>query len=87
MDVSSYDEEHGEPGGLTLATGPGTVNYDTNRDGSSRLFDRFEMERDSVNLALEHDVSDDTMIELTSWYTYYSRYSQRQRGGGFGTLP
>jgi len=87
INVDAYEEEHGEPGGLTLATGPGTVNYNENRNASSRLHDKFELERYSVSAGVEHDLSDDTLVELTAWHTYYSRYSRRQRGGGFGTLP
>jgi len=85
--VDGYDEEHGEPGGLTLATGPDTVNYYENRDATSRFHDRFELERYAGSVALEHDLSDETLVQVKTWASYYSRYSQRQRGGGFGTLP
>lgn len=87
INVDAYEEEHGEPGGLTLATGPGTVNYDENRNASSRFHDRFELERYAVSAGVEHDLSADTLVELKAWHTFYSRYSQRQRGGGFGTVP
>jgi Fe(3+) dicitrate transport protein len=82
-----YEEQHGEPGGLTFATGPNAVNYDTNRNAASRLFDVFELQRWSGSLAWERDFSEDTRLTLTAWGGYYSRYSARQRGGGFGTLP
>lgn len=87
FNVDAYEEEHGEPGGLTLATGPDTVNYNENRNASSRFHDRFELERYALSAGVDHDVSVDTLVELTAWHTYYSRYSRRQRGGGFGTLP
>ncbi len=82
-----YFEEHGEPGGLTLATGPGTVNYDADRDATSRFFDRFELERHFASLGWERDFSEDSALTVTAWGGYYSRFSKRQRGGGFGTLP
>ncbi len=82
-----YAEAHGEPGGLTLATGPNTVNYDTDRNATSRFYDRFELERYFATLAWEWDLSLDTSLTVTGWGGYYSRFSQRQRGGGFGTLP
>ena len=82
-----YDEEHGEPGGLTLETGEGMVNYNENRNATSRFYDRFELERNSASVAMDHDLSDDTLVQVKAWHTFYSRYSQRQRGGGFGTLP
>lgn len=85
--VETYDEEHGEPGGLSLKTGEGVANYNENRNATTRFHDRFELERDSASVAMDHQVSDETLVQVKSWYTYYSRYSQRQRGGGFGTLP
>jgi Fe(3+) dicitrate transport protein len=87
LSLESYEEEHGEPGGVSLATGAGVINFTNNRDGASRLFDRFKLERTSVSLQWERDFSDDTKLVSSMWSTYYSRYSARQRGGGFGTLP
>jgi Fe(3+) dicitrate transport protein len=87
LSLEGYEEEHGEPGGLTFDQGPGLVNYDTNRDGASRLFDRFELKRYSASLQWERDFSEDTKMVSSLWGTYYSRYSNRQRGGGFGRLP
>ncbi len=82
-----YAENHGEPGGLTLASGPNSVNYEVQRNSSSRPFDRFELDRYFASLAYERDFSEDTALTVTGWGGYYSRYSSRQRGGGFGTLP
>ncbi len=87
LSLEGYEEEHGEPGGLTFATGPGTVNYNDNRDGASRLYDRFELKRYFASLAWERDFSPETKFTATAWGGYYSRFSHRQRGGGFGTLP
>ena len=85
--LDAYSEEHGEPGGLTFATGPGAVNYNADRNATSRFFDRFELERYFASLAWERDFSEATTMTLTGWGGYYSRFSVRQRGGGFGTLP
>ena len=87
LTLETYQEEHGEPGGLTRATGPGTVNYNTDRDQASRLFDGFELTRHSASLQWEVDVSPGTRLLTSAWATYYRRYSERQRGGGFGTVP
>lgn len=81
-----YEEDHGEPGGLTLATGPGTVNYHTQRRTPSRLFDRFNLDRKAFSLAWERDFSRGTFATRV-WTIDYTRASRRQRGGGFGTLP
>jgi len=87
LTLEGYEEEHGEPGGLTLATGPGTVNYNQNRDAASRYNDIFELKRYFGSLAWEKDFSEQTKMTMTLWGVNYSRYSSRQRGGGFGTLP
>lgn len=84
--LESYDEEHGEPGGLTFATGTGRMNYDADRNASSRLFDRFRLSRDVATLTHEHDFSRGTVVAKI-WGGDYARFSKRQGGGGFGTLP
>jgi len=84
--VETYEEEHGEPGGLTFATGPGTVNYVTQRGTPSRLFDRFNLDRDAASLVWERDFARGTFVGR-AWAIDYTRASRRQGGGGFGTLP
>ncbi|MDQ3622161.1 MAG: TonB-dependent receptor, partial [Verrucomicrobiota bacterium] len=87
LTIESYEEEHGEPGGLTFATGPNAVNYNDNRDAPSRLYDIFELKRTFAYLTWEKDFSEETRLSMSAWGGYYSRYSSRQRGGGFGTRP
>lgn len=87
LTLDFYDEENGEPGGLTFANGPNAVNYNTNRNGASRLYDVFELTRYFASLAWEKDFSAETKMTMTAWGVAYSRFSARQRGGGFGTLP
>ena len=87
LTLEGYDEQHGEPGGLTFATGATAVNYNANRKATSRLYDWFRLERYFASLVWEKDFSLDTKLSLTGWGGYYSRFSVRQRGGGFGTLP
>ena len=87
FNFDGYAEDHGEPGGLTFSTGANTVNYRVNRDATSRFFDRFRLERYFASLAWERDFSENTALTLVAWGGYYSRFSKRQRGGGFGTLP
>ncbi len=81
-----YQEEHGEPGGLTFATGPGTANYLADRRAPSRLFDRFTLDRKAFSLVWERDFSRGTFVTRL-WAIDYTRVSRRQGGGGFGTLP
>ena len=87
LTVDAYAECHGEPGGLTFATGPNAVNYNKDRVATSRFFDLFELERYFASLAWEKDFSEGTKLTLTSWGGFYRRFSSRQNGGGFGTLP
>jgi len=86
LNLETYAEEHGEPGGLTFASGPGTVNYLADRRAPSRLHDRFNLERDAASLIWEHDLAAGTFA-WRAWAIDYTRASRRQGGGGFGTLP
>lgn len=87
LNITAYDEVHGEPGGLTLSDGPNAVNYSENRNATSRFFDRMRISRYALSLIHEWDVTDRTLVTFRGWWDYYLRYSRRQRGGGFGTLP
>ncbi|HUQ46950.1 MAG TPA: TonB-dependent receptor [Gemmatimonadaceae bacterium] len=87
LSVDAYTEEHGEAGGLTKATGPNTVNYDTNRNGSSRTNDRFRLERKYASLGWERDFGEETQLTVKGWHRYNYRLSRRQLGGGFGVIP
>jgi Fe(3+) dicitrate transport protein len=86
LTLETYEEEHGEPGGLTFATGANTVNYLADRRAPSRLFDRFNLDRQAVSLIWERDFTSGTFAWRT-WAIDYVRASKRQGGGGFGTLP
>lgn len=81
LTLDGYDEQHGEPGGLTLAA------FNENRSATSRFYDWFRLKRYFASLVWEKDFSRGTKMSLTGWGGYYSRFSVRQRGGGFGTLP
>lgn len=87
LTLEAYDEVHGEPGGLTLQSGPNAVNYNTNRNGTSRFFDRMRISRYAVNMLYENELADTTLFTARAWWNSYRRWSRRQRGGGFGTLP
>jgi Fe(3+) dicitrate transport protein len=77
----AYEEEHGEPGGLT-ATG-----FKADPKTTTRQHDRFELRRYIPSVSYERTLSEQTLVTAKSWGGYYERYSQRQRGGGFGTAP
>jgi Fe(3+) dicitrate transport protein len=79
--LDAYEEEHGEPGGLSQAL------YATNRDQATRLFDRFMLRRYVPSLTYHREFSEQTQLSVKSWGGYYDRFSQRQAGGGFGTPP
>lgn len=79
FNASTYHEEHGEPGGLTSA------NFGLGDLTATRLFDRLELDRDFMSIGYEVEPTSDSVFTSTLWWTDYTRYSARQRGGGFGT--
>ena len=85
--MDAYEEEHGEPGGLTLGTGPNDANYNEDREQATKLHDRFALRRYVPALTFDHDFSEETLLSVKAWGGYYDRFSKRQTGGGFGTFP
>ena len=81
LDYSQYHEEHGEPGGLTRAA------FDQDFEQTTRFFDRFRLERYYGTIAYEKEFSESTQLDFKVYGGHYRRWSKRQRGGGFGTLP
>lgn len=81
MTYDEYHEEHGEPGGLTAAL------LQNDNTVTTRFFDRFRLERYYGTVAYEKEFSDQTQLDGKIYGGHYRRYSKRQRGGGFGTLP
>lgn len=77
-----YHEEHGEPGGLTKA-----VADSEGRDLTTRFNDRFRLERYAGTLVYEREFNDQTQLDVRTFGGHYRRYSKRQNGGGFGTVP
>lgn len=82
--LDGYNEEHGEPGGLTRAA------FDADPTQSTRLNDRFELNRYTGSLAYENELDAATHISLKTFGGYYERLSWRQRtsaASSFGTAP
>ena len=86
LSFENYEEHHGEPGGLTFATGPGTANYHSDRRAPSRRFDRFSLDRKGVSLIWERNLPHGA-LSWRAWGIGYVRASRRQNGGGFGLVP
>jgi Fe(3+) dicitrate transport protein len=76
-----YAEAHGEPGGLSRAV------FEADPSQTTRFNDQFELERYSGSLMYQEAITDSTFFEARLWAVYYSRFSRRQRGGGFGVSP
>lgn len=72
---------------MTFANSPNAVNYDQDRDGTSRLFDRFRLDRAFISVGWERDFSESLHLTVQAWDRYNYRLSRRQLGGGFGTSP
>ena len=85
--VDAYQNNNQEPGGLTKATGPNAVNWNSNPTGTSRFNDNLNITRYAASLIHENDLSDRAFFSFRGWWNYYGRWSKRQNGGGFGTIP
>ncbi|MDP3850425.1 MAG: TonB-dependent receptor [Luteolibacter sp.] len=81
LNADTYEENHGEPGGLSIA------DFNSGSLKATREFDQFSLDRDSVSLTYEIEPTPDSFFTTTAWWSDYTRYSKRQRGGGFGTEP
>ena len=81
FNADTYEENHGEPGGLSIA------DFNAGNLQATREFDRFSLERDSVSVTYEIAPTPDSFFTTSAWWSDYTRFSTRQRGGGFGTLP
>ncbi len=87
LDVDSYSADSGEPGGLTLATGAGLLNYATSRTQTQNLHDRVRVDRLAAVVRYERDFGADASLAAAVWASEFSRYSKRQNGTGFGRIP
>lgn len=86
FNMDAFSADSGEPGGLTFASGPGTLNYNENRNATQNPFDRVRVERYYPSLTFENNFSGDTLLTATGYGGYFSRFSKRQQGTGFGTI-
>jgi Fe(3+) dicitrate transport protein len=85
-----YNEEHGEPGGLRRREAVNPLNsvfVEDDPTATTRFFDRFRLERYYGTLEYQKFFSERTQLDIKAFGGYLSRWSIRQRGGGFGTLP
>ena len=79
FNVDLYEEEHGEPGGLTQAA------FASNPSAITRPHDRFRLKRYAGSMELQHKIQEGTELNVKTWGGFYERWSKRQTGGGFGT--
>src|SRR6266540_3810114 len=90
LTLDAYDEDHGEPGGLRRredVNPPYSVFIEDDRTASTRFFDRFRLERYYATLEYQKMFSERTQLDIKAFGGYLTRWSKRQRGGEFGTLP
>jgi Fe(3+) dicitrate transport protein len=90
LTLDFYNEEHGEPGGFRRreeVNPPFSVFVEDDPTATSRFFDRFQLERYYATLEYQKFFSERTELDIKAFGGYLSRWSKRQRGGGFGTLP
>ena len=90
LTLDFYNEEHGEPGGMRRreeVNPPFSVFVEDGFTQTSRFFDRFQLERYFATLEYQKFFSDRTQLDIKAFGGYLSRWSKRQRGGGYGILP
>jgi Fe(3+) dicitrate transport protein len=73
LNFDGYEEEHGEPGGLSADV------FAMDPTVATRLHDRFELKRYIASAELQHKFSDTTELNVKTWGGYYQRWSKRQR--------
>src|ERR1051325_9173174 len=71
-----YNEEHGEPGGLTEVFTPGASLYQVDRNVTTRFFDRFRLERYYGMLEYQKIFSEQTQLDLKAFGGYLDRFSK-----------
>lgn len=81
--LDAYQEEHGEPGGLTR------TDFDLNPKKTNRLNDHFELNRYAAAISLEKEIDQNHLWEVKMFGGYYQRLSWRQRTSvsNFGMAP
>ena len=67
-----YEEDHGEPGGLT------PEQYAADRNQTTKFNDRFRMERRAASLELQHEFRKGFDLNVKTWGGYYDRWSRRE---------
>jgi Fe(3+) dicitrate transport protein len=90
LTLDFYNEEHGEPGGMRRreeVNPPFSVFVEDGFTQTSRLIDRFQLERYYATHVYQKFFSERTQLDIKAFGGYLSRWSKRQRGGGFGILP
>jgi Fe(3+) dicitrate transport protein len=73
LTLDLYEEEHGEPGGLSVADAAATPAK------TNRRFDRLQVRRYAVSADLQHRIQAGTELSVKTWAGYYDRLSFRQK--------
>ena len=81
FNADTYEEHHGEPGGLSVA------DFNSGSLQATRLNDELSLDRDSISLTYEIEPTPDSFFTASAWWVDYRRSSYRQDGGGFGVPP
>ncbi len=81
FNADTYEEDHGEPGGLTSSM------FNSGSLQATRQSDHFSLDRDSVSLTYEIEPNADSFFTTSIWWSDYKRSSYREDGGGFGIAP
>lgn len=78
---NSYYLNHGEAGRLTRS------DFTLYPHQATRMFDYFQLNRNFGGVTYQNAIDDGVVFEVKTWANDFTRFSRRQRGGGFGTVP
>jgi Fe(3+) dicitrate transport protein len=81
-DPRSVNDPFAPPAGPAIG-----VYYEEGRNQISREFDKFRLTRYAGSAEYQKTFSESTELDIKAFGGYLSRWSRRQRGGGFGTIP
>lgn len=87
FNMDAFSADSGEPGGLRLDDAPNGLNYNADRFATQTRFDRVRVERYLPTLTYDRYFGSSTHVTASAYGGYFGRFSKRQQGAGFGTLP
>lgn len=87
LSFNGYDSDHGETGGFSKVDGTNANVFGRDLGRASKRHDRLKVSRAQLAGGIESQIDDSSELHVNLWASAYRRYSKRQGGSGFGTVP